>query len=370
MRDIKTRRSRQLAYWTMAGLAVGAGGALAQTATENAPAPADTSGALQEVVVTAERRSENVQNVPIAITAFTADTLQQRNLTSVNALGDMTPSVNLDGGSPFSGDRSVLSASIRGVGQDDFAFNLNPAVGVYLDGIYLARTIGANQDLLDVDRVEILKGPQGTLFGANTEGGAISIITHTPGNEEKFTAQVTTGSLNRRDFGFTADLPLIKDTLLSSITVSTQNRDGYQKVIPYPSNSPDGQTPFVVDPQTAYPKSGYQTGSAYGGYDVQTIRGKLLWLASDKDTVTFSADLNRQAQESLPYTILATYQGNLTTSTFSTLYNTCISSNAANVATNVQNASAVGPGIYAFPVGSPTNGVFSGLCSQARARVP
>ena len=235
---IGARRGRKLAFWTIAGLAVTSSGAYAQTAPATAAAPADTSGGLQEVVVTATRRSENVQTVPIAITAFTTDSLQQRNLTSVNALGDLTPGVTLDAGSPFSGDRSVLSASIRGVGQDDFAFNLNPAVGVYLDGIYLARSIGANQDLLDVDRVEILKGPQGTLFGANTEGGAISIITHTPGNEEKFTAQATGGSLNRRDFGFTADIPLIKDTLLSSLTVSTQDRDGYQRVIPYPSTAP------------------------------------------------------------------------------------------------------------------------------------
>jgi iron complex outermembrane recepter protein len=365
-----TRRSRQLAFWTIAGLAVGAGGAYAQTAPATAPASSDNSGALQEVVVTAERRSENVQTVPIAITAFTADSLQQRNLTSVTALSEMTPGVNLDAGSPFSGDRSVLSASIRGVGQDDFAFNLNPAVGVYLDGVYLARTIGANQDLLDVDRVEILKGPQGTLFGANTEGGAISIITHTPGNEETFTGQATVGSLNRRDFGFTADLPIIKDTLLSSITVSTQNRDGYQKVIPYPSDVPDGQTAFVVDPQTAYPKSGYETGSAYGGYDVQTIRGKLLWNASDNTSFTLAADLNRQAQEALPYTVLGTFEGNLTTSTFSTLYNTCISSNAANIAQNIQAASAVGPGIYAFPVGSAGNAGLVGLCEQPRARVP
>ncbi|HEV2702830.1 MAG TPA: TonB-dependent receptor [Steroidobacteraceae bacterium] len=365
-----TRRSRPLAFWAIAGLAIGTGGAYAQTAPAPAAAAAADADTLQEVVVTAERRSENVQTVPIAITAFTSDTLQQRNLTSVNALGDLTPSVNLQAGSPFSGDRSVLSASIRGVGQDDFAFNLNPAVGVYLDGVYLARTIGANQDLLDVDRVEILKGPQGTLFGANTEGGAISIITHTPGNEEKFTAQATTGSLNRRDFGFTADIPLIKDTLLSSITVSTQNREGYQRVIPYPSDSAQGSTPFIVDPQDAYPKAGYQTGNAYGGYDVQTMRGKLLWLASDKTSVTFTADLNHQAQESLPYTILQTYQGNLTTSTFSTLYNTCISSNAATINTNVQNASAVGPGIFAFPVGSAGNAGFAGLCSEPRARVP
>jgi iron complex outermembrane receptor protein len=367
------RRSRRLAYWTMAGLAAGCSGVYAQTAppaAAGAAGAADDSGGLQEVVVTAERRSENVQTVPIAITAFTADSLQQRNLVSVGELGNLTPSVNLDAGSPFSGDRSVLSASIRGVGQDDFAFNLNPAVGVYLDGVYLARTIGANQGLLDVDRVEILKGPQGTLFGANTEGGAISIITHTPGDEEKFTAQVTGGSLSRRDIGFTADLPIIKGVLLSSITASSQDRDGYQRVIPYPAGSPEAATPFVVDPQDAYPKAGYQTGDAYGGYNVQTLRGKLLWLASDKTTVTFTADWNHQAQESLPYTILQTYQGNLTTSTFSTLYNTCISSNASTINTNVQNASAVGPGIFAFPIGSAGNAGFAGLCSEPRAHVP
>ena len=364
------RRSRRLAFWMIAGLAAGCGGVYAQTAPPPPAGAADDTGGLQEVVVTAERRSENVQSVPISITAFTADSLQQRNLVSVGALGNLTPSVNLDSGSPFSGDRSVLSASIRGVGQDDFAFNLNPAVGVYLDGVYLARTIGANQGLLDVDRVEILKGPQGTLFGANTEGGAISIITHTPGNEEKFTAQITGGMFARRDIGFTADIPIIKDVLLSSITASSQNRNGYQRVIPYPAGSPEAATPFIVDPQDAYPKAGYQTGDAYGGYDVQTLRGKLLWLVSDKTTVTVTADWNHQAQEALPYTILQTYQGNLTTSTFSTLYNTCISSNAATINANVQNASAVGPGIFAFPVGSAANAGFAGLCGEARAHVP
>ncbi len=280
--------------------------------------------------------------------------LQQHSLVSVHDLGDLTPGVNLDQGSPFSGDRSVLSASIRGIGQDDFAFNLNPAVGVYLDGVYLARTIGANQNLLDVDRVEILKGPQGTLFGANTEGGAISIITHTPGDEEKFTAQITTGSLDRRDVGFTADIPLIKGTLLSSITVSSQDRDGYQKVIPYPSTVPDGQTAFVVDPQDAYPKAGYETGDAYGGYNVQSMRGKLLWLASDSTNVTFTADWTHQAQEALPYTVLQTFQGNLLASTFSTLYNLCISNNAASLPAAISAAS-----FGAYGVGSLFNNMFA-----------
>jgi iron complex outermembrane receptor protein len=335
------------------GAALAVAGVLILSSGAKAAAPAE---GLEEIVVTAERRSENIQNVPIAVTAFTSDTLQSRNLTDIHALGNLTPGVNLDAGAPFSGDRSVLSASIRGIGQDDFAFNLNPAVGVYLDGVYLARTIGANQNLLDVDRVEILKGPQGTLFGANTEGGAISIITHTPGNEAKFIAQATGGSFNRRDFGFTADLPLISDTLLSSITVSSQVRDGYVKVIPYPTTSPQGATPFVVDPQTAYPKAGYQTSDNYGGYNVQTVRGKLVWKASDQLTFTTTADWTHQDQTALPYTVLGVYSGNLNQSTFSTLYNLCISNNAASL-----------PAAIAAAGGPP---FFAGNCSKPRARVP
>src|SRR5262245_42622688 len=161
---------------------------------------------LEEIVVTAQKREQNVQDVPIAISAFSGATLQEKPIGDIGALTRFAPNVNLDTGSPFSGDTSVLSASIRGIGQDDFAFNLDPGVGVYLDGVYLARTIGANQSLLDVDRVEILKGPQGTLFGRNTIGGAINIVTHVPGKEFAFKAEATGGSYNRTDIGFTADL--------------------------------------------------------------------------------------------------------------------------------------------------------------------
>src|SRR6266849_3057944 len=168
---------------------------------------------LEEIVVTAQKRSENVQNVPIAITAFTAETLQSKGLNDIHSLSNLTPNVNLDGGAPFSGDSSVLSASIRGIGQDDFAFNLDPGVGVYLDGVYLARTIGANQNLLDVDRIEILKGPQGTLFGRNTIGGAINIVTHTPGTEQRIIGSASVGQFNRHDVALTADLPISSNVL-------------------------------------------------------------------------------------------------------------------------------------------------------------
>src|SRR5438105_4345736 len=286
---------------------------------------------LQEVVVTAERREEKLQDVPVAVTAFTPEALQSRALGDIHALSNLTPGVNLDSGAPFSGDRSVLSASIRGIGQDDFAVNLNPGVGVYLDGVYLARTIGANLSLLDVDRLEILKGPQGTLFGANTIGGAISVVTHTPGNTPRFIGTATAGKYNRRDFAFTADLPIIQDKLLSSISVSTQNQTGWVSVIPYPTDSPQGSAPFIVDPQNVYPKGGYQTSDNYGGTGVTSLRAKLLWNASDKFKMTFTGDWSHEDQTALPYTVLGVYSGNLNASTFSTLYNLCITNNTSTL---------------------------------------
>ncbi len=329
-------------------------------------------GQLEEIVVTAQRRSENIQNVPIAVSAFTSETLQSKGITDVHALSNLTPGVNLDAGAPFSGDRSVLSASIRGIGQDDFAFNLNPGVGVYLDGVFLARTIGANLNLLDVDRVEILKGPQGTLFGANTIGGAISITTHTPGNDMRVIAEATGGKFNRRDVSFTADIPLIKDTLLTSITVASQHSDGWQKVIPYPTSSPQGSIPYVVDPQTAYPKAGYQTSDNYGGVGVTSMRAKVLWNASDKLQVTFTGDWSHEDQTALPTTVLGVFQGS-TASTFATLYNMCISNTAATINSAVAAAGFI-PGLPAavqpFAIGTPNNMLFSGICSQPRAHVP
>ena len=268
---------------------------------------------LEEVVVTAQKRSENVQNVPIAITAFTAETLQSKGLGDLHALSNLTPNVNLDGGAPFSGDSSVLSASIRGIGQDDFAFNLDPGVGVYLDGVYLARTIGANQSLLDVDRIEILKGPQGTLFGRNTIGGAINIVTHTPGDESRIVGTMTVGAYNRHDINLTADMPISSD-ILTTVSVSSQTRDGYQKVIPYPASSGIGAVPYQVDSQTDFPKAPDEaTSAANGGQNVQAIRGKLLWHITDVLDLTLSGDYTHENQSGLPNTILSVATANAST---------------------------------------------------------
>jgi len=261
---------------------------------------------IETVVVTVEKRTENVQNVPIAITAFTGTMLQDKNITDLHGLSNLTPNVNLDGGAPFSGDSSVLSASIRGIGQDDFAFNLDPGVGVYVDGIYYARTIGSNVNLLDVSRIEILKGPQGTLFGRNTIGGAISVVTRDPGETPMVEVEGTTGSFNRRDINVTADFPLASN-LLSSLTVQSVQRDGYQKVIPY--NNVNNYTFDPISPDTAGVREGggVDTHDSFGGQNKQSVRGKLLYTPRQDLTLTLTADWTHQDQSATPNTVLQTF---------------------------------------------------------------
>ena len=125
--------------------AAGPGGAV--------PAEDDSAGGIGEIVVTAQKRTQNVQDVPIAVSAFGSEALEERAVASVAQLSQLTPNVTLDSSVPFSGSTAVLAASIRGIGSNDFAFNIDPGVGVYLDGVYLARSVGANQDLLDVARI-------------------------------------------------------------------------------------------------------------------------------------------------------------------------------------------------------------------------
>lgn len=340
---------------SLAGALFGASLAHAQSAA-HAPQP---SGGVEEIVVTAQKRSENVQTVPIAVTAFTANTLIEKNVTAVQGLSNLTPNVTLDAGSPFSGSTSVLTAYIRGIGQDDFAFNLDPGVGVYVDGIYLARTVGANTDLLDVDRIEVLKGPQGTLFGRNSVGGAISIVTRTPGNEFTGRAEATTGSYNRLDVRGTVDVPLVSDTLLSTITFSESRRDGYLHRLPFPGS-------YITDPLTAVPRSGYDTNVTEGGENQWAVRGKLLWKAGPRLRVTLTGDYQRVDQPGTASTLLRvlandggppTYPGEL----FGSAYNLCV-----GVPNNLLPA-APGGNIRALCGKTGTGGVILGLPNAPNA---
>jgi iron complex outermembrane receptor protein len=336
----------------------GLGGALLAVAGLLLAAPADAQQAaaspdqIQEIVVTAEKRSENNQDVPIAITVFTAQTLSDKSIEDVQGMARLAPNVNLDTASPFGGSNQVLSASIRGIGQDDFAINLDPGVGVYVDGIYFARTTGANVNLLDVSQVEILKGPQGTLFGRNTIGGAINIVTREPGDQYMLNAEVTGGSYNRRDFQATADVPF-SDTVLSSFTFSSLNRDGYQKRIAY-----DSPVAYVTDPSDTFPNGGTETFSSQGGQDEDIMRAKVLWKAADNVKVSLTADWTHVDESSVPETLLATvttpsaalYPGS---ALFGLFYNLCIAGEFIPSCGNPNLAGANNnPQSYRLPFGS------------------
>jgi iron complex outermembrane receptor protein len=291
-------------------------------------APATTTatpaeGGIQEIVVTAQKRSENVQNVPIAISAFTANALKERAVGDVSQLSGLSPNVTLDASTPFSGSSAVLGASIRGVGAADFAFNIDSAVGVYVDGVYLGRSVGANQDLLDVDRIEVLKGPQGTLFGRNTIGGAISIVTHDPGNTFRFVGDFTGGSYNRAQARMTMDVPLT-DNLTSSISFGIMNREGYQRRIPYP-------TTYTTDAFTSFAGASWIGGDdRYGGDNNWNMRGKLKYTGANGFKAVVEFDYTHVNQESTASTLLGTDTG---PASLSSIYNACINIPAAALTT-------------------------------------
>ncbi|HHG85973.1 MAG TPA: TonB-dependent receptor, partial [Bacteroidetes bacterium] len=172
---------------------------------------------LEEVVVTSRKISESLQDVPIAVSAFTADALQKKGLTNISQIGDYTPSLIIDFTSALTGSSASATTFIRGIGQSDFLLTIDPGVGLYVDGVYVARSVGGIVDLLNLERVEVLKGPQGTLFGRNTIGGAINIISAKPGEEFAIKGEATIGSFNRQDLRMTADVPLIENKLYSSL---------------------------------------------------------------------------------------------------------------------------------------------------------
>ncbi len=190
-----------------------------------APAALAQSGGVDQIVVTARKKEENLQNTPIAVTAFSQETLESRQVFNVNEIAQYVP--NLQASSSAAGSGAASSFSIRGIGQVDFITTTDPGVGTYLDGVYLARVTGSALELADVERIEVLRGPQGTLFGRNTIGGAVSVITRKPSGEFGLRAQITGGSLGRVQGRAILDMPVIEDVLAAKFTAYGKVTDGY-----------------------------------------------------------------------------------------------------------------------------------------------
>ncbi|MBR0552681.1 TonB-dependent receptor [Stakelama marina] len=176
------------------------------------------------IVVTARRRSESLIDVPIAVTAYSGEELQQAGAIDITDISNTTPNVTLE---PSRGTNSTLTAFIRGVGQQDPVAGFEPGVGIYLDDVYLARPQAAVLDIYDVQRIEVLRGPQGTLYGRNTIGGAIKYVTKRLNPDKpELRARATYGTYNQADLVVSGSAPLT-DTLRVGLAGARLSRDGF-----------------------------------------------------------------------------------------------------------------------------------------------
>jgi iron complex outermembrane receptor protein len=315
---------------------------------------------LEEVVVTARFREESLQQTPLAITALTAETLEVNGATNVIDVGDWAPNVVID--QLGAGWGPTLAASIRGLGYGDFKATSEPTVTIYVDDVVLGRPTGAILDLLDLERVEVLRGPQGTLFGKNAIGGVIRLISRKPGEAPGGSVELTLGDYDRTDVRGSFETTLVEDKLFSRISFVAKRRKGWQNNVDFRCQmiangtpelagvndgivgwTPDPDGPFGNDPNNTMAGVGgpgapiYGTvGSAQdnafalptrtsargtdkgcvvdtnGDENVEAARGMLRYVASDKFEMLVAADITDQKDHG-PYDLLTAANPNAPT---------------------------------------------------------
>ncbi len=184
--------------------------------------------AIEEIIVTARKRQESLQDTPISITAFTQETMEQANMVDLRDIGKYTPGMSFT--SYGMGSSEAGAIFIRGIGQSDHMITTDPGVGLYVDGVYMGRNQGAALDLLELERVEVLRGPQGTLFGKNTIGGAVNVVSRKPVFENRGNVGVTVGDGGRLNVELAGELAP-SDNLAVKGSILRKNRDGVGRQI-------------------------------------------------------------------------------------------------------------------------------------------
>lgn len=183
------------------------------------------SSGLEVIVVTAQRREASLQDTPIAITAFTTDKLNDLGVFNMTQVGDFVPNVWI-GKQPAS--NSNMGIFIRGVGNIETSLLADPKVGVYIDGIYMSKTVGGVFDIVDLERIEVLRGPQGTLFGRNSTGGAMNVIAKKPSGELGGRAEASVGNYGYLRYGGSVDLPAVSN-FAAKLSYMAMETDGWAK---------------------------------------------------------------------------------------------------------------------------------------------
>ena len=309
--------------------------------------------ALEEILVTARFREENLQQTPLAISAISAETLAANGATSVIDVSDWAPNVVID--QLGSGWGPTLAATVRGLGYGDFKATSEPTMTIYVDDVVLGRPTGAILDLLDLERVEVLRGPQGTLFGKNAIGGVMRLISRRPGEgNQGGEVEVTVGDYDRLDVRGSFETTLIEEKMFARVSFVSKERDGWQDNVDFACqmiangtpqlagyndgivgwNDPDGPngtpagpggvppaanivgTPIMgvvgstADNNFAIPSRTSARGTdegcvvdTLGAESVQAARGVLRFIGSDAFEVNFAVDVTDQEAES-PYDLL------------------------------------------------------------------
>ena len=261
--------SRQVPWLPVAGVALA-------LLMPPCPAWAQTeAAALEEIVVTARKREESLQETPISVTAFSADALQQANMIDLRDIGKYTPGMSFT--SYGMGSSEAGAMFLRGIGQSDHMVTTDPGVGLYIDGVYVGRNQGAALDLLDLERVEVLRGPQGTLFGKNTIGGAVNLVSRKPGMENGGEVELTVGDNGRFNVLAAGELALGERTALRA-GLQSKKRDGV------------GEQIF--------------TGDESGDEDSLSARAQLFW-QGDAAEFSLAADMSRARQAAMPHSFYA-----------------------------------------------------------------
>jgi len=287
--------TKVLSTSTMVAMGV-AGPALAQQADDG----------IEDIIVTAEFREQNLQETPLAISAFSGELLEARGAADTNDIDMFVPNAVIQ---PLgAGWGSTVAAFVRGIGLNDNILSYEPGVPIYVDDVYLGRNQGAIMDLLDLERVEVLRGPQGTLFGKNAIGGTVRFISSKPTGEGG-NVSVTVGERSRLNVRGMFDTAVVPDKLLLRIAGSSKTQDGYFDILDYECvNGPGSLGNGGTGTSPIFPGVSFDLGSAtnvagncvvdeLGNENVQSGRGTLLWNASDNVEVTFNADVTRQRQK-------------------------------------------------------------------------
>lgn len=257
----------------------------------------EPAAGLEEIVVTAQFRQQNLQETPIAITAMSAEMLDARGQTNIAQVAAQAPNVSLRP-QPQNGG-SGLIAFIRGVGQVDFNYALDPGVGVYVDDVYIPTLSSSLLELIDLDRVEILRGPQGTLAGKNSIGGAIKLFSAKPSGDNSGSLRASYGSFNALNLRGMADLALTENVSLRVSGMSRSN-DGYVGMLDYGQTHPTSNVP--QNNTRGRSNSDYST---MGGQNIQAVRGALRFTPTDALEINVSTDFTRERSEAIPTVLIA-----------------------------------------------------------------